>query len=112
MATAKTLDPLNFKPDDPIDKLRLIRWKQLAQIVPYSKSRIKQLEDEGSFPKRVVLGPGAVAWRYAAVAEWVKAREEGAAPCGTFGRANLKDSAVKGNKRPTPSRRKAKGGRE
>lgn len=35
---------------------RIIDWKVLKTIVPYSRQHIKRLEDEGKFPLRVILG--------------------------------------------------------
>jgi predicted DNA-binding transcriptional regulator AlpA len=104
---------------DKLDELRLIRWRDLARIVPYSKTRIRQLEEAGEFPKRVALGRAAVAWRYTAIAKWIADREErkvlglrgDSAPNSA---ANLGTLATRGHKRATPSRRKAgatKGGR-
>ena len=41
---------------------KLIRRKALRERVPYSDTQIWRLEKDGLFPKRVQLGPGAVAW--------------------------------------------------
>lgn len=43
---------------------RLVRFKGVAQMIPFSRSTINRWEKEGKFPKRVQLGSQAVAWRH------------------------------------------------
>lgn len=60
----------------PIEGLRLLRLRQVLDLVPLSASRIRQLEGEGRFPKRVALGDAAVAWRESEIRAWLAARIE------------------------------------
>jgi prophage regulatory protein len=44
--------------------MRLIDWKQLKQMQPYSRQHISRLEKAGKWPRRVHLSPSRVAWVY------------------------------------------------
>ena len=48
----------------------MIDKKELRRLVPYSPSHISRLEKRGEFPRRIVLGPGRVAWSLMEVGEW------------------------------------------
>lgn len=53
---------------------RIITKKELRQIVPYSAQHILRLEKQGTFPKRIVIGPGRVGWRLSDVEGWLAER--------------------------------------
>jgi predicted DNA-binding transcriptional regulator AlpA len=56
---------------------RIIRWKELCQLVPYSAIHIRRLEKLGLFPERIKLGVGkrgAVGWSFQEVMQWISAR--------------------------------------
>jgi len=53
---------------------KIIDWKVLKTIVPYSRQHIKRLEDEGKFPLRVSLGDHRVGWVATEVEEWIQNR--------------------------------------
>jgi prophage regulatory protein len=51
--------------------------RQVRELVLYSPSQIKRLEDAGKFPKRVRLGNGPrsrVGWVKSEVLEWIEQR--------------------------------------
>jgi prophage regulatory protein len=54
--------------------LRIIRRRELRAKVGYSAAHIDRLEKAGDFPKRVVLGPGAVGWLEHECDGWIRAR--------------------------------------
>ncbi|WP_423739502.1 helix-turn-helix transcriptional regulator [Desulfuromonas soudanensis] len=54
---------------------RLVRRKELIEIVGYSASSIWRRIKDGSFPNSVRLGPSAVAWRLSEVEEWMRSRQ-------------------------------------
>jgi prophage regulatory protein len=54
--------------------MRLIDWKVLKTMVPYSRQHIARLEADGRFPKRVQLGQCRVAWVLAEVEAWIEVR--------------------------------------
>lgn len=54
--------------------MRLIDWKTLKTMVPYSRQHIARLEQAGTFPKRVQLGQARVAWLLSEVEAWIEAR--------------------------------------
>ena len=54
--------------------MRIIDWKVLKTMVPYSRQHIARLETVGSFPKRVRLGQCRVGWVYDEVVSWIEER--------------------------------------
>ena len=52
----------------------LIRRAELRRRVPYSDVAILPMERDGFFPKRVQLGPHAVAWYEDEVEAWCASR--------------------------------------
>jgi predicted DNA-binding transcriptional regulator AlpA len=56
---------------------RIIRWKELSQLVPYSAMHVRRLEKLGRFPTRIKLGEGkraAVGWSSREVIQLINAR--------------------------------------
>ena len=54
--------------------MRIVRRKELRHLVGYSPAHIDRLEKVGQFPKRVVLGPGAVGWVAEEIQKWISGR--------------------------------------
>jgi prophage regulatory protein len=57
-----------------LDGRRLIRRAELQRLVPFSMVHIWRLERESRFPRRVLIGPNAVAWYADEVAAWIEGR--------------------------------------
>lgn len=57
--------------------MRIIDWKVLKTMQPYSRQHIKRLEDAERFPKRVVLGINRVGWWLHEVEAWLESRPRG-----------------------------------
>ena len=55
---------------------RLIDFKELQKLVPYSRTQIWRLENLGLFPKRIRLGPGRVVWSLSEVLEWIECKKQ------------------------------------
>lgn len=53
---------------------RIITRKELRRRVPYSTVQIWRLEKDGTFPRRVQLGPNRVGWVEAEVEAWLRQR--------------------------------------
>lgn len=58
------------KPFNPGD--RLLRFKDLQLIVPFSKVHINNMERDGKFPKRIRFGVARVAWLESDILKWIK----------------------------------------
>lgn len=58
-----------------MDTDKLIRRKQLLELVGLSYTTLWRMENAGQFPSRVKLGKCSVGWHLAEVEEWVKGRE-------------------------------------
>ncbi len=54
--------------------MRIISKRELKEMVLYSPQHIQRLENAGTFPKRVVLGPNRVGWVLDEVLEWLQER--------------------------------------
>lgn len=44
--------------------MRIISWKELQKMQPYSRQHIARLEKAGRWPRRVHLSPNRVGWVY------------------------------------------------
>jgi prophage regulatory protein len=54
---------------------RVVRRKQLLQLIGVSCATQWRLEKAGQFPARIKLGKGSVGWHLTEVEEWLKDRE-------------------------------------
>ena len=54
---------------------RLMRRKEVEEMVGLACSTIYLFMDEGKFPRPIRVGPRAVRWRRSAVEGWIKAQE-------------------------------------
>ncbi len=54
----------------------LIRWKQLKQIVPFSRITIWRWVRENRFPKPVRVGQRGIAWICAEIEQWISEQVE------------------------------------
>jgi prophage regulatory protein len=54
----------------------LINRKTLLSMVPLSDRTIYNLEQQGEFPRRIVLTTRSVAWDLAEVEEWIEQRRK------------------------------------
>ena len=52
----------------------LLRKPDVAARLGVSQSTIQRLEKAGDFPRRVRLGPRAVAWRASEIEDWIADR--------------------------------------
>ena len=55
---------------------KLIRRRQLLELIGMSHTTQWRLERAGRFPARVRIGTGSVGWHLAEVEEWVREREK------------------------------------
>ena len=53
---------------------RLLRRKEVEQIVSLSRASIYRLADLGAFPHPVRVGPRAVRWRLGDIERWISER--------------------------------------
>ena len=56
---------------------RLIDFRELKKLVPYSRTQIWRLEKANRFPKRIQLGPCRVAWLESDIFAWIECRKRG-----------------------------------
>lgn len=55
---------------------KMIRRRELRQLVPLADTTIYELEQRGEFPKRFHLTPRCVVWSLAEVEAWILARKQ------------------------------------
>ena len=64
---------------------KLIKRKQLLDMVPLSERTILDMEKRGEFPRRFAITQRLVAWDLSEVEDWIQARKtcaiQPAAPC-------------------------------
>ena len=53
---------------------RLLRRREVEEIVGMGRSSIYRQMDLGSFPRPVMVGPYAVRWRESDIRHWVESR--------------------------------------
>ena len=53
---------------------RLLRLKEVEQMVGLSRTSIYRLMDSGDFPHPIRVGPRAVRWRLRDIEEWISER--------------------------------------
>jgi prophage regulatory protein len=53
---------------------RILTFKELMLLVPYTRQHILRLEKKGKFPKRVRIGPRRVGWWLSEILEWLQTR--------------------------------------
>ena len=54
---------------------RIILAPERRQHVPYSDMHIWRMEQAGTFPRRIKLGPHRVGWSLQEVTDWIDARK-------------------------------------
>ena len=55
---------------------RLLRKSELRRVTSLPTTTQERLEAAGQFPKRIKVGPRAVAWLESEVQAWIRARAE------------------------------------
>jgi len=56
--------------------MAIIRWPQLKEQAPLSRTQIWRLEKAGKFPRRIKLSDNAVGWDSVEVEQWLESRRE------------------------------------
>jgi predicted DNA-binding transcriptional regulator AlpA len=59
---------------------RLMRWREVQQLVGASRSTVWRWEREGAFPHRLQTGPKSVRWRASEVQAWLESLQVAGAP--------------------------------
>jgi len=55
---------------------RMIRRRELRELVPLADSTIYEMEQRGAFPRRFALSPRCVVWDLHEVEAWLEARRD------------------------------------
>ena len=53
---------------------RIIGLRELQDRVPFSRTTIWRLEQEGTFPRRIQISRGRVGWLSSAIDDWIAER--------------------------------------
>lgn len=59
---------------DPLTRKRILRWKELEELIGLSRSMIYEMMSPGTFPRPVRLGERAVGWKRESIEEWLQGR--------------------------------------
>ncbi|MDB5738250.1 MAG: hypothetical protein JWO65_1918 [Sphingomonas bacterium] len=57
-----------------MNDVRLLRLKQVLDLIPVGRSTIYEWMAKSTFPQSVVMGGGIVAWRESGVHAWIAER--------------------------------------
>ena len=57
--------------------LRVISWRELSEMIPFTRQHILRLEKAGKFPRRIQIGARRVGWLYTEIETWVVAKANG-----------------------------------
>jgi prophage regulatory protein len=70
MSTAKIIDESSYT----LPETGFVRQKQLAAIIPFSRTTLWRKVRAGEFPAPVKLSAGITAWRVEEVRAWIASR--------------------------------------
>lgn len=56
--------------------MKIIRFDQVQQLVPLSRTTLWRMERERAFPRRVKIGPNSVGWLEHEVCQWIASRQQ------------------------------------
>lgn len=56
--------------------MKIIRFDQVQQLVPLSRTTLWRMERERAFPRRVKIGPNSVGWLEHEVYQWIASRQQ------------------------------------
>ncbi len=57
--------------NDGCTELKLLRLKEVLQLIPLSRATIYRKMAAGSFPKALKIGERTIAWRYTDIAKYI-----------------------------------------
>lgn len=60
--------------DHSRETCKILRWPEVARIVPISRSHAHALAAKGKFPKPIKLGPRASGWLESEINDWLTDR--------------------------------------
>lgn len=58
----------------PTNNNAVLRWPEVAKIIPISRSHAHALVSQGKFPKPIKLGPRASGWLESEINAWISER--------------------------------------
>lgn len=62
--------------DEPTANRRLLRRRQLREMVPLADTTIYEMEQRGEFPRRFQLTSRCVVWDMTEIESWIRSRRE------------------------------------
>ena len=54
--------------------LRVISWRELSGMIPFTRQHVLRLENVGKFPKRLKVGNRRIGWLYTEIETWINDR--------------------------------------
>ena len=58
----------------------ILRWSEVAKLIPISRSHAHFLAAQGKFPKPIKLGPRASGWLLSEIQQWLAVRVAASRP--------------------------------
>lgn len=57
--------------------LRVISWRELSEMIPFTRQHVLRLEKDGKFPRRLKVGNRRIGWLYTEIETWINDRPRG-----------------------------------
>ena len=57
--------------------LRVISWRELSEMIPFTRQHVLRLEKVGKFPKRLKVGNRRIGWLNTEIEIWINDRPRG-----------------------------------
>ena len=54
--------------------LRVISWRELSEMIPFTRQHVLRLEKAGRFPRRLQIGARRVGWLATEIEDWLAAK--------------------------------------
>lgn len=83
---------------------RVVRRKQLLELIGLSCATQWRMEKAGDFPARIKLGKGSVGWHLTEVEEWLRNRERVLGRTVAWERSRRSSDRLGGDSPPSPDR--------
>ena len=59
----------------PTTSDRILRFKEVCQLIGLTKRTIYTMEQEGLFPMHIKLNKRAIGWRYSEIMKWIEEKK-------------------------------------
>ena len=55
---------------------RIVTWREVRLMVPYTRQHVLRLEKRGKFPKRLKFGARRIGWKLTDIEAWIESKTD------------------------------------